>query len=97
MICAFSRIWCAPERLEEYLKLRKETIDPGMASAPGFIRRELFKSMDADDEIILQVYWDSRESALNYRKSRTHDGLKSQALQVMKRPLETHDYEIIDQ
>src|SRR4051794_4270881 len=95
MFCSFSLIRCAPENREEYLKLRRETLDPGMASAPGFVPREVFVRRDPEDEMYLLVYWDSDEAAQNYRKGAVHEPARQKAMQLLKGPLQTRDYDIV--
>src|SRR4051812_44278296 len=95
MFCSFSLIRCAPENREAYLALRREMLDPGMASAPGFVRRELFVSKDTEDEMYLLVYWDSVEAAKNYRKGAVHESARQKAMTLLKGPLQTRDYDIV--
>ena len=95
MFCSVSVIRCAPEALEAYLDLRRREIDPRMAAAPGFVRRTLLRSLEAEDEFLLIVYWQSREHALAYRRGGVHDDLRRQALAILKEPLRTRDYEVL--
>ncbi len=95
MFVSMSVIRCAPEMREAYLELRQREIDPRMASAPGFLRRTLLRSLDTEDELMLIVHWSSREHALAYRRSAVHDDLRRQALALLKEPLRTRDYEVL--
>ncbi len=95
MFCSFSLIRCAPENLEAYLDLRRREIDPRMAAAPGFLKRELFRSREADDELMLLVYWESLAHATAYRQGPVHEDLRRQALQLLKEPLRTRDYDVV--
>lgn len=95
MFCSFSLIKCAPENREAYLTLRREMLDPGMASAPGFVKRELFISRDTPDEIYLLVYWESDEAAQAYRKGAVHESARQKAMTLLKGPLQTRDYDIV--
>jgi heme-degrading monooxygenase HmoA len=95
MFASVSVIRCAPEVRDEYLDLRRREIDPRMAAAPGFLRRSLLRSLDAEDEMVLIVYWESREHALAYRRGAVHDDLRRQALALLKEPLRTRDYEVL--
>jgi heme-degrading monooxygenase HmoA len=67
-----------------------------MASASGFLRRTLLRSLETEDELVLIVYWESREHALAYRRGVVHDDLRRQALALLKEPLRTRDYEVLD-
>jgi heme-degrading monooxygenase HmoA len=96
VFCSISVIRCAPESLEAYLALRRREIDPRMAAAPGFVRRTLLRSLDADDELLLLVHWASRADALAYRRGAVHADLRRQALALLKEPLRTRDYESLD-
>jgi heme-degrading monooxygenase HmoA len=95
MFASMSVIRCAPDRQEAYLALRRREIDPKMAAAPGFLRRTLFRSLEAADELVLVVYWESREHALAYRKGAVHEDLRRQALELLSEPLRTRDYEVL--
>jgi heme-degrading monooxygenase HmoA len=96
MFASLSVIRCAPEARDAYLELRRREIDPRMASAPGFLRRTLLRSLETEDELVLIVYWESREHALAYRRGVVHDDLRRQALALLKEPLRTRDYEVLD-
>src|SRR5262245_50347762 len=95
MFVSVSVIRCAADRQEEYLDLRRREIDPRMAAAPGFVRRTLLRSLQADDELMLIVYWESREHALAYRAGAVHDDLRRQALRILSESLRTRDYELL--
>ena len=94
MFCSLSTIRCAPENMEAYLDLRRREIDPRMAAAPGFVKRELLRARDADDELVLVVYWRSYEDAVAYRRGPVHEDLRRQALELLKEPLKTRDFDV---
>jgi heme-degrading monooxygenase HmoA len=95
MFCSVSVIRCAPRNLAAYRELRQREIDPRMAAAPGFVRRTLLRSLDSEDELVLIVYWQSREHALAYRRGAVHEDLRRQALVLLEAPLRTRDYELL--
>jgi heme-degrading monooxygenase HmoA len=95
MFCSVSVIRCAPENLPAYQDLRRREIDPRMAAAPGFVRRTLLQSLETHDELVLIVYWQSREHALAYRRGAVHEDLRRQALALLEEPLRTRDYEVL--
>jgi heme-degrading monooxygenase HmoA len=95
MFASISIIRCTPDRQDAYLDLRRREIDPRMAGAPGFVRRTLFRSLDSVDELVLVVYWRSRDHAQAYRKGAVHDDLRRQALELLSEPLRTRDYDVL--
>ena len=65
-----------------------------MAAAPGFVRRTLFRSLEAADELVLIVYWESRTTRWR-TEGAVHDDLRRQALMLLSEPLRTRDYEVL--
>ena len=95
MFCSVSQITCPVELQPAYLDLRRSDIDPGMAAAPGFIRRTLLSSQTSADDLLLIVYWESREHAVAYRQSRVHDDLRDKTIKLIKGRPVTKDYDIL--
>jgi heme-degrading monooxygenase HmoA len=95
MFCSVSTIKCPVDLQPAYLELRRQHVDPGMASASGFVRRVLLRSQEAKDELVLIVYWQSKEQATTYRQSRIHDNLRDKTTKLISgRPI-TRDYDIL--
>jgi heme-degrading monooxygenase HmoA len=95
MFCSVSQITCPAELQSAYLNLRRSDIDPGMAAAPGFIRRTLLRSQMSTDELLLIVYWESRDHAIAYRQSRVHDNLRDKTIKLINGRPVTKDYDIL--
>lgn len=92
---SLSRIKYDPATEAEYLKLRRDVIDPGMATQEGFISTLLVRPHDRENEYLLAIKWMSEAHATAYRESKVHDDLKRQALAILPKPLETTGADLV--
>lgn len=92
---SISRIHYLPEIEEEYLALRREVINPGMATQEGFISSLLLRRREVENEYLLITKWLSAEHAAAYASSAVHDRLKEQALSILPKPLETTGTDVV--
>ena len=92
---SISRIQYDPSREAEYLALRRDVINPGMATQEGFVSSLLLRRHDAESEYLLINKWLSKEHAEAYQRGAVHDKLKAQALSVLPRPLETTGCDVV--
>jgi 4-oxalocrotonate tautomerase family enzyme len=92
---SISRIQYDPNRETEYLALRRDVINPGMATQDGFVSSLLLRRTDVDNEYLLINKWLTREQAEAYAAGRVHDRLKEQALSILPKPLETTGAEVV--
>lgn len=90
-----SRIKCEADREEEYIVLRRDVINPGMATQEGFVSSLFLRLIDSDGEYLLVNKWRSREDAQKYEKSELHEELRQKAMKVLPKPLETMGAEIV--
>ncbi len=92
---SISYITYESETEEEYLKLRRDVINPGMATQPGFIDSLLLRRGDVPGQYVLVNRWLTAEDAHRYQAGPVHDALKVQALKILPKPLETFGTEVV--
>jgi phenylpyruvate tautomerase PptA (4-oxalocrotonate tautomerase family) len=80
---------------DEYLKLRRDVINPGMATQEGFIDSLLLRRSDVPGQYLLVNRWLTADDARRYQSGPVHDGLREQALQILPKPLETFGTEVV--
>lgn len=90
-----SRIKYDPSREAEYLQLRRQVINPGMATQPGFVSSLLLRPHDKEHEYLLVNKWVSRETADAYTSGPVHDRLREQALRLLPERLQTIGADVI--
>lgn len=83
------------ETEEEYLRLRRDVINPGMATQPGFVDSLLLRRDDVPGQYVLVNRWLTVEDAHRYQAGPVHDGLKEKALKILPKPLETFGTEVV--
>lgn len=83
-----SRIEIDPDTEDEYLRLRRDVINPGMAQHDGFLDTILLRPQNRSNEYLLINLWISSEDYEGYRGSRLHDDLKAEAMRLLPKPLE---------
>jgi 4-oxalocrotonate tautomerase family enzyme len=90
-----SRIQYDPNREAAYLALRRDVINPGMATQDGFVSSLLLRRHDAANEYLLINKWLTREHADAYQAGAVHDKLREQALSILPKPLETSGSDVV--
>lgn len=90
-----SRIKYAPATESAYLKLRREVINPGMATQPGFISSLLLRPHEQEHEYLLVNKWLSKEHADAYTAGPVHDRLREQALELLPERLRTTGADVV--
>jgi 4-oxalocrotonate tautomerase len=86
---SISRIQYDPSREAEYLALRRDVINPGMATQDGFVSSLLLRRHDVPNEYLLVNKWLNQEQAEAYQAGAVHDRLREQALAILPKRLET--------
>jgi 4-oxalocrotonate tautomerase family enzyme len=79
----------------DYLKLRRDVINPGMATQEGFIDSILLRRGDVPGQYLLVNRWLTADDARRYQSGPVHDGLREQALKILPKPLETFGTEVV--
>lgn len=92
---SLSRITYDPSSEKEYLALRRDVINPGMATQEGFVSTLLLRPHDRENEYLLVIKWLTEQHSEAYRAGRVHDDLKRQALSILPKPLETFGADIV--
>lgn len=92
---SISRIEFDPRTEPEYLALRRDVINPGMATQEGFVSSLLLRPDNREHEYLLINKWLSRGHADAYTSGGVHDRLREQALAILPRPLETTGAEVV--
>ena len=92
---AISRIQYDPGTEREYLALRREVLNPGMATQTGFVSSLLLRPRDRTNEYLLINKWLNEEMAEAYHHSPIHDQLREQALAILPKPLETVGADVV--
>lgn len=90
-----SRIQYNPETESEYLALRRDVINPGMATQRGFVSSLLLRSHARPNEYLLVNKWTDAEAASDYTSSDLHEDLKRQALSILPKPLDTESADVV--
>ena len=92
---SISRIKFNPDTEKEYLALRRDVINPGMATQEGFISSLLLRPDDREDEYLLINKWLTRAHADAYTSGGVHDALREQALKILPERLDTTGSEVV--
>lgn len=79
----------------KYLQLRRDVINPGMATQEGFIDSLLLRRGDVPGQYLLVNRWLTPDDAHRYQSGPVHDGLREQALKILPKPLETFGTEVV--
>ena len=90
-----SRIQFDPATERDYLALRRDVINPGMATQRGFVSSLLLRMKDRANEYLLVNKWTDPQASADYTASKLHDSLKDQALSILPRPLETEPADVV--
>lgn len=90
-----SRIQFDPATEADYLALRRDVINPGMATQRGFVSSLLLRMRDRANEYLLVNKWTDAEASAAYTSSGLHDRLKEQALSILPKPLETEPADVV--
>lgn len=90
-----SRIQFDPKTEPEYLALRRDVINPGMATQSGFVSSLLLRYHNRPNEYLLVNKWTDAESSAAYANSQLHEDLKRQALSILPKPLETEPVDVV--
>jgi phenylpyruvate tautomerase PptA (4-oxalocrotonate tautomerase family)/heme-degrading monooxygenase HmoA len=90
-----SRIQYDPKTEREYLALRHDVINPGMATQDGFVSSLLLRPHDRPNEYILVNKWLSEAHAKAYTSGPVHETLRQKAMQVLPKPLETVGADVV--
>ncbi len=92
---SISRIKYDPASETDYLRLRREVINPGMATQAGFVSSLLLRPHDKEHEYLLVNKWVSKEDAHAYTSGKVHDALREQALKLLPEPLQTFGADVV--
>ncbi len=92
---SISRIKFNPETEQEYLALRRDVINPGMATQEGFISSLLLRPDNRENEYLLINKWLTRANADAYTSGGVHDALREQALRILPERLDTTGAEVV--
>jgi 4-oxalocrotonate tautomerase len=92
---SISKIEYEPSTEAEYLRLRRDVINPGMATQNGFVSSLLLRSRERVNEYLLINKWTTEQDAEAYHHSSVHDELKRQALSILPKPLETTSADVV--
>lgn len=92
---SISRIKYDPSTEPDYLRLRQEIINPGMATQAGFVSSLLLRPHDKEHEYLLVNKWASKEHADAYTSGSVHDALREQALKLLPERLQTVGADVV--
>lgn len=90
-----SEIRFDPDTEQEYLELRRDVINPGMATQEGYVSSLLLKPTDSTDRYLLVNRWTSAETAAAYAAGDTHERLRVEAMKVLPEALKTYGAEVV--
>lgn len=90
-----SRIKYDPLREPDYLRLRSEVINPGMATQDGFVSSLMLRPHDRTNEYLLVNKWVSQQHAEAYTSGSVHDALREQALKLLPERLQTVGADVV--
>ena len=74
---------------DEYFRLRRDVINPGMATREGFVSSMLLRLADAEDRFVLINKWMDRRAEASYSASDLHNDLKERTERFVRRPVKT--------
>ncbi len=92
---SISRITYDPATEKQYLALRRDVINPGMATQEGFVSTLLLRPHNRENEYLLVIKWLSEQHAEAYRAGPVHEELRRRAMEVLPRPLETFGADVV--
>ena len=92
---SLSRIKFDPSTESEYLALRRDVINPGMATQEGFVSSLLLRPDNRENEYVLVNKWLTRQHADAYTSGGVHDSLREQALKILPERLDTTGAEVV--
>jgi 4-oxalocrotonate tautomerase len=92
---SLSRIKYDPTTEQEYLALRRDAINPGMATQEGFVSSQLLRPRDRENEYLLIIKWLSEQHYEAYHHSGLHEHLRQNAMKILPRPLETVGADVV--
>lgn len=90
-----SEIRFDPDTEPQYLALRRDVINPGMATQEGYVSSMLLKPTDSTDRYLLVNRWTSAEAAQAYAAGDTHERLRVEAMKVLPQALQTYGAEVV--
>lgn len=92
---SLSRIRYDPRTEADYLRLRREVINPGMATQAGFVSSLLLRPHDREHEYLLVNKWVSKRHSEAYTSGPVHDQLREQALKLLPERLQTVGADVV--
>lgn len=90
-----SRITYDPKTESEYLRIRRDVINPGMATQAGFVSSLLLRPRDKEHEYLLINKWATEEHSRAYTSGPVHDRLRDEALRLLPERLQTFAADVV--
>jgi phenylpyruvate tautomerase PptA (4-oxalocrotonate tautomerase family)/heme-degrading monooxygenase HmoA len=90
-----SELECSPESEREYMRLRRDEIDPAMAGMPGFVSASLFRSHESPEKYVLITKWMSKEDFEKYGASTAHGDMRQKSVDLLSRRPPPEFYEVV--
>lgn len=91
-----SDVITVPERREEYLAYRKDSVHPTMATMPGYQGSFVGQDIEDENHFILLIRWHDLESRSNYQRSQEHDQLRDKIRGELTTRMEISSYVRMD-
>lgn len=92
---SISEIEFDPAQETEYLALRRDVINPGMATESGYVSSLLLKPVETSNRYLLVNRWTSAEAAAAYQEGETHERLRVEAMKLLPKALATQGAEVV--
>ena len=84
-----------PEKLDEYLELRRIAVNPGMARLQGFVSSDILRKRSTPNAFFVVNQWLSKEDADSYGESPLHQFLKSHVRPLLLSHSGTRDFAVL--
>jgi len=84
-----------PEKLDEYLELRRIAVNPGMARLEGFVSSDILRKRAMPNAFFVVNQWLSKEDADRYGESHLHQYLKSHVRPLLVSHSGTREFEVL--
>jgi 4-oxalocrotonate tautomerase len=86
-----------PEKLDEYLELRRIAVNPGMARLYGFVSSDVLRKRLMPNAFFIVNQWLSKEASDGYSEGPLHDFLKSRVRPLLISHSGTREFAVLTQ
>jgi 4-oxalocrotonate tautomerase len=86
-----------PEKVDEYIELRRIAVNPGMARLHGFVSSDILRKRELPNAFFVVNQWLTKEDSDRYTGDALHTYLKSHVRPLLISHSGTRDFEVLTQ